>query len=96
MQQQQQQQQQLPGWPWRTCSSPLPPPAPAPHVQVATFYTMFNRSKIGKYHVMVCGTTPCMLQVRTVARGWDIMAGMACRRGGMLSGPALPGCLACS
>ena len=29
--------------------------------QVATFYTMFNRSKMGKYHVMVCGTTPCML-----------------------------------
>lgn len=27
--------------------------------EVATFYTMFNRSKIGKYHVMVCGTTPC-------------------------------------
>lgn len=33
-------------------------------MQVATFYTMFNRSKMGKYHVMVCGTTPCMLQVR--------------------------------
>ena len=33
----------------------LPPP------QVATFYTMFNRSPIGRYHVMVCGTTPCML-----------------------------------
>lgn len=30
--------------------------------EVATFYTMFNRSKMGKYHVMVCGTTPCMLQ----------------------------------
>lgn len=29
--------------------------------QVATFYTMFNRSPIGKYHIMVCGTTPCML-----------------------------------
>jgi len=29
--------------------------------QVATFYTMFNRSPIGKLHVMVCGTTPCML-----------------------------------
>lgn len=29
---------------------------------MATFYTMFNRSKIGRYHVMVCGTTPCMLQ----------------------------------
>lgn len=30
--------------------------------QVATFYTMFNRSPMGKYHLMVCGTTPCMLQ----------------------------------
>lgn len=29
--------------------------------QVATFYTMFNRSKMGRYHIMVCGTTPCML-----------------------------------
>ena len=29
--------------------------------EVATFYTMFNRSKIGTYHVMVCGTTPCRL-----------------------------------
>ena len=29
--------------------------------QVATFYTMFNRTPIGKLHVMVCGTTPCML-----------------------------------
>jgi NADH dehydrogenase (ubiquinone) flavoprotein 2 len=38
------------------------PLRPTPLAQVATFYTMFNRSKIGKYHVMVCGTTPCMLQ----------------------------------
>lgn len=30
--------------------------------EVATFYTMFNRTKIGKYHVMICGTTPCRLQ----------------------------------
>ena len=29
--------------------------------EVATFYTMFNRSPIGKFHVMVCGTTPCRL-----------------------------------
>ena len=29
--------------------------------EVATFYTLFNRSKIGKFHVMVCGTTPCQL-----------------------------------
>ena len=28
---------------------------------MATFYTMFNRTPIGKLHVMVCGTTPCML-----------------------------------
>jgi hypothetical protein len=27
--------------------------------EVATFYTMFNRTKIGKYHVLICGTTPC-------------------------------------
>lgn len=36
--------------------------APIRVYEVATFYTMFNRSKMGKYHIMVCGTTPCMLQ----------------------------------
>lgn len=30
--------------------------------EVATFYTMFNRKPIGKYHVQVCTTTPCWLQ----------------------------------
>merc|ERR1712216_506138 len=30
--------------------------------EVMTFYTMFNRNEVGKYHVMVCGTTPCMLR----------------------------------
>lgn len=29
--------------------------------EVATFYTMFNRTKVGKFHLLVCGTTPCML-----------------------------------
>jgi len=29
--------------------------------EVATFYTMFNREKVGKYHLQVCGTTPCMV-----------------------------------
>lgn len=29
--------------------------------EVATFYTMFNRSPVGKYFVQVCTTTPCML-----------------------------------
>jgi NADH dehydrogenase (ubiquinone) flavoprotein 2 len=30
--------------------------------EVASFYTMFNRTKLGKYHLQVCGTTPCMLR----------------------------------
>ncbi|KAH7641710.1 nadh dehydrogenase [Dermatophagoides farinae] len=30
--------------------------------EVATFYTMFNRTPVGKYHVQVCTTTPCMLR----------------------------------
>ncbi|KAL5022668.1 hypothetical protein ScPMuIL_001823 [Solemya velum] len=29
--------------------------------EVATFYTMFNREPVGKYHVQICTTTPCML-----------------------------------
>ncbi len=29
--------------------------------EVATFYTMFNREPMGKYHVQICTTTPCML-----------------------------------
>lgn len=30
--------------------------------EVASFYTMFNLEPIGKYHIQVCGTTPCMLR----------------------------------
>ncbi|MEO0501409.1 MAG: NADH-quinone oxidoreductase subunit NuoE [Pseudomonadota bacterium] len=30
--------------------------------EVATFYTMYNLSPVGKYHVQLCGTTPCMLR----------------------------------
>ena len=29
--------------------------------EVATFYTMFNRNPVGKYHIQICTTTPCML-----------------------------------
>ena len=29
--------------------------------EVATFYTMYNRKPVGKYHIQVCTTTPCML-----------------------------------
>ncbi|PZC78766.1 hypothetical protein B5X24_HaOG217224 [Helicoverpa armigera] len=30
--------------------------------EVATFYTMFIRRPIGKYHIQVCTTTPCWLR----------------------------------
>lgn len=48
-------------------------------VEVATFYTMYNLVPVGRFHVQVCGTTPCML------RGSDaIMA--ACKTRGMAKG----------
>jgi len=31
-------------------------------LEVATFYTMFNLSPVGRYHVQFCGTTPCLLR----------------------------------
>src|SRR3954453_15236294 len=30
--------------------------------EVATFYTMFNLAPVGRFHIQVCGTTPCMLR----------------------------------
>ncbi len=30
--------------------------------EVATFYTMYNLSPVGKYHIQLCGTTPCWLR----------------------------------
>ena len=39
--------------------------------EVATFYTMFRLQPVGKHHVQLCGTTPCMLRgantLKTVA-----------------------------
>ncbi len=29
--------------------------------EVVTFYTMFNLKPVGKYHIQVCGTTPCCI-----------------------------------
>jgi NADH-quinone oxidoreductase subunit E len=43
--------------------------------EVASFYTMFNLVPVGKYHVQVCGTTPCML------RGSDDILSACARRG---------------
>lgn len=30
--------------------------------EVTSFYTMFNREPMGKYHLQVCCTTPCMIR----------------------------------
>ncbi|MBO9712089.1 NAD(P)H-dependent oxidoreductase subunit E [Sphingomonas sp.] len=47
--------------------------------EVATFYTMFNMAPVGRYHVQVCGTTPCWL------RGSDDVFA-ACKARGMKKG----------
>ena len=48
-------------------------------VEVATFYTMYNLVAVGRFHVQVCGTTPCML------RGSDDIL-TACKARGMKKG----------
>ena len=30
--------------------------------EVVSFYTMYNLAPVGRHHVQVCGTTPCMLR----------------------------------
>lgn len=47
--------------------------APIRVYEVATFYTMFATSPVGKYHLQVCTTTPCWL------RGSDDVVA-ACRK----------------
>lgn len=51
--------------------------------EVATFYTMFNLAPVGRYHVQVCGTTPCML------RGSDDVFA-ACKNHGLNKGRTTP------
>src|SRR5712671_6636755 len=31
-------------------------------LEVATFYTMFNLEPVGRFHIQLCGTTPCVLR----------------------------------
>lgn len=47
--------------------------------EVATFYFMFNTKPIGRFHLQVCGTTPCWL------RGSDEVL-RACKDAGHLKG----------
>ncbi|UIJ43918.1 NAD(P)H-dependent oxidoreductase subunit E [Sphingomonas cannabina] len=51
--------------------------------EVATFYTMFNLAPVGRFHVQVCGTTPCMLRGSD-----DVLA--ACRNYGLAKGKTTP------
>jgi len=48
-------------------------------LEVATFYFMYNLVPVGRFHVQVCGTTPCML------RGSDDLLA-ACKQRGMHKG----------
>ncbi|MEJ7776089.1 MAG: NADH-quinone oxidoreductase subunit NuoE [Sphingomicrobium sp.] len=52
-------------------------------LEVATFYTMFNLVTVGRFHVQVCGTTPCML------RGSDDVLD-ACYKRGLKKGATTP------
>ena len=49
--------------------------APIRVQEVASFYTMFNLVPVGKFHVQVCGTTPCLL------RGSDDVLAACAKRG---------------
>jgi NADH-quinone oxidoreductase subunit E len=51
--------------------------------EVATFYTMFNLAPVGRWHVQVCGTTPCMLRGSD-----DVLA--ACKNKGLVKGKTTP------
>ena len=51
--------------------------------EVATFYTMFNLAPVGRHHVQVCGTTPCMLRGSD-----DVLA--ACKNHGLIKGKTTP------
>jgi NADH-quinone oxidoreductase subunit E len=51
--------------------------------EVATFYTMFNLAPVGRYHVQVCGTTPCLLRGSD-----DVLA--ACKNKGLNKGKTTP------
>ena len=57
--------------------------APVRVLEVTTFYTMFNLAPVGKYHVQLCGTTPCLL------RGSDEVFA-ACAKRGLKKGHTTP------
>ena len=46
-------------------------------LEIATFYSMYNLSPVGKFHIEVCTTTPCML------RGSDSMVNLCKKKLGL-------------
>ncbi len=46
-------------------------------LELATFYSMYNLSPVGKYHIEVCTTSPCML------RGSDTMLNLCKKKLGI-------------
>ena len=46
-------------------------------LEIATFYSMYNLSPVGKFHIEVCTTTPCML------RGSDPMLDLCKKKFGL-------------
>ena len=46
-------------------------------LEIATFYSMYNLSPVGKFHIEVCTTTPCML------RGSDSMLNLCKKKFGL-------------
>merc|ERR1712032_29138 len=59
---------------------------PARVYEVASFYTMFNRTKVGKYFIQLCGTTPCMINgsediKQTIEKELDIKNGETTKDG---------------
>ena len=46
--------------------------------EVATFYTMYNRDKVGKFHIQVCGTTTCLtMGARDIKKAAKKFAGVS-------------------
>ena len=52
-------------------------------LEVVSFYTMYNMAPVGRFHVQLCGTTPCMLRGSD-----DVMA--ACKNRGLVKGGTTP------
>src|SRR5262249_53358996 len=58
-------QEQAGGWLRETPIEHAADPPDPPRIralEVATFYTMFNLEPVGRFHVQLCGTTPCVLR----------------------------------